>query len=429
MTKNDFLIMYNNARYLAQRSKILYGYEYFDAFDRELDICLWLFQTTSDFRTKANNAGLSFASFINFSILHHAKWLTDFDTAQSYFGEFLTKWLRESQANASTFMLTPISDIAINQLVFLDGRYESSAEITAFIQNQIDSGKYLYQNPNTTNPILAYSPAAILLIKALPACRTLIQAHEAELAELASMPLPETFYNALHDYLRTLDQIGQKGDRWYFDDTDDTEVERCLLAKMAFFDEMRTYCDARQQTALTARTISIAVRNSTAPSELKFDDVAHGRGALDCIITQQIYLWAMLKQHRPEVVIPTHLLSHPQGQLFDLGQAAPNEGYTISDALELAFLMAIRILDDHSALRTADFPENHDDISALIAAPPVIADENEATLAPAPAPAQGVAAGLGTTANAPAQAINTVPPLEIDNQRLPRRRRINCAIS
>jgi len=222
-----------------------------------------------------------------------------------------------------TFMGTPIREIPAVRLLFIDDHYEDAEEIVNSMKMNAESGKKLFLNPRSIENNL-FSVEAVQAIKQNSICMDFIVQYEIEQARLSQIELPDQFYNALQAYLMELYAMGDSNsDLWGFMTSDGQEdhekLVACLNARKTFFETVKSVCDVDQQKALTLKVVSVSLRRGST-SEVKFDIVAKGEDPYSCVITQQIYLWAMLRAQKPDMVVPEKLRFHGQARPYDLGE-------------------------------------------------------------------------------------------------------------
>ena len=231
-----------------------------------------------------------------------------------------------NDSTPTTFMGTAIFDIPFEQLLILDGKMEDAEEILQLIRSHSEAGKSIFQNPNLGANQL-FSAEAISLIKQHPICREAVMKHEQEQNKLAQMQLSDAFYTALHTYLMKLFQIGDSPDlnSWGYMTPDGQEnyikLSACMDARERFFETIKSVCTKEEERALEHKIISVPVHGGAPLSgpSVKFAILVNGVEPYNCIITQQIFLWAMLRAHNPEIITPEILRRHPQAAAFNLG--------------------------------------------------------------------------------------------------------------
>lgn len=235
----------------------------------------------------------------------------------------MRRWVRSLPADGYTFYGTPHNDIPFFHLMFLDNLIEAEDEILASMQANAAQGKDIFINPNSEHSA-QFSPEAQRLIRLNPVCAAFIAEHEAEQQRLLNIELPDSFYSALHAYLIQLHSIGQRSDPWAFHTPD--QIDACQEAKITFFTTLERDCAADIIKALEHKNIHYRRRGADTDDSISFMTVAHGAGAYDCILTQQILLWSMLRHGLAESdarrSVPEVLRSHPQADPFDLGPQA-----------------------------------------------------------------------------------------------------------
>lgn len=245
---------------------------------------------------------------------------------------FYQNWFKQSTDVGVTFMLTEQQDIPLSQLLWLNNRYESAEQLLTFITHQAKSGKDIFLDPNSHGPKRErFGLADQAILAAHPTCQPFIEAYQKEQRRLAAIILPEAFYDVLQRYLDVLHTIGQQRDPWSFSDEEDAEAPAaCSDAREQFFTDYQAVCNEEQQLALASSLqIKVPLRRSNQCVSANFTVVAQGIYPYNCLITQQMYLWAMLRSHRPETVVPAVLVNHSQAQHYNLGIKAPDPVVTI----------------------------------------------------------------------------------------------------
>jgi hypothetical protein len=230
----------------------------------------------------------------------------------------------------TTFMGTVILDIPFNRLLLVDGRMEDADELLQLMKAHAESGKNIFQNPNSTENKL-FSVEAIANIRQHPICNQFILDCEEEKNKLAQVILPDAFYTLLHNYLLEIYQIGRSSssiDWGYMTPNgaeDEEKLQSSAKANRVFFYKIKEICSLEQQHALFNTTITLPLREpSLSPSAtLTFSIVANSHEPCDCIITHQIYLWAMLRKNNPDLIAPEGLRTHGQALRVDLGGPRP----------------------------------------------------------------------------------------------------------
>ena len=228
--------------------------------------------------------------------------------------------------NRTTFMGTLHTDIPTENLISLDGQPQDVHEIYQYMQFLQSEDKDIYRNPaieNRTN----FSAAAITLLKNHPMTSEFIVTYEAEEERLSALQdtLPDVFFNYLHQYLFELYDIGNNGaSEWCF--PDDT-IDACQMAKIKFHEEIIPKLTPEQQKILLRAKINFSMRGGAPPQE-SYRRVVEGEGEFFCVISQQIYLWSMLRHKKPSLVAPYQLVIHWQARDYNLGEELPAGTYS-----------------------------------------------------------------------------------------------------
>ncbi len=304
----------------------------------------------SDFcNQKTDNDEISFRDFFNFMLEHANDFkilFTEIDINPTL-SQFMKKWQAEMQPNElqdikqwanqenpnkQTFMGTNIAEIPLARLIFLDGRFEDVAEISEYLKSRIEYGSELFTNPNTHNPIRSYSDAAKRKIRQHPVTASVIEEHERKMKDYSEIVLSDKFCDALRKYLLKLHEIGVDGNPGTIHyENNQSKIEKCQAAKVVFFEELHQNCSQDEMAALkNATQIKLPfkrVENSPHRPETSvvgFMQLATGRDAYSCVITQQIYLWAMLRELCPATQVPDEVIDHWQAQHYDLGASTRN---------------------------------------------------------------------------------------------------------
>jgi hypothetical protein len=244
---------------------------------------------------------------------------------------FFEFWLKESSDLHHTFMGTEIIEIPWKKLLFIEGRYASAEEILSSMQANAGSGKNIYLNPESERQELLTENTQNLL-KRHPTCAEFIAEYESRQQEIATTPFPEEFYVELEKYLMQLYEIGNRNSPWCF--PKNTELS-CEIANTDFITKIKKLC-AERWSILKEKLVEVSLRYSLTTASVKFDTIVRGLEPYGCVITQQIFLWSMLRQKDPTVFFaPKHLINSPQAEDFDLG---PPRKITYSDTnLEASF--------------------------------------------------------------------------------------------
>lgn len=226
----------------------------------------------------------------------------------------LEKWQRTLAADQYTFLGGAHADIPFENLLYLDGKIEDECEILSSLEQNARQGKNIFLNPNTS-PAESYSADAQQILRLNSPCATFIKAHEAEQKRLEAVKLPSGFYDALASYLQSLSEIGARASVWSFSLS--SQIDACQQAKVRFFSQVEQCCTDEQNKALTLKQLRYGYHGASEGHTLRYITVARGEGIYDCVITQQIFLWFMLKQQRPDVPVSPQLLRHSQAAPFD----------------------------------------------------------------------------------------------------------------
>tara|TARA_Y100000588_G_C14151238_1_gene880638 strand:+ start:228 stop:1325 length:1098 start_codon:yes stop_codon:yes gene_type:complete len=252
------------------------------------------------------------------------------------------------ERSPTTFMGSAVYDIPIERVLMLDGKVEDADEILQLMKAHEKSGKNIFQNPNTeTNN--TYSDEAISKIKQHPICREFIIGYEKRQQDISKVQLPEAFYHALHQYVLELYRHGlsENGQKWGYmtssGQENNVKLLACLDAKERFLKTIKTVCSTNEQKALDQKIITLRLRGGTDASaaQAKFSRVLHGEASFDCIITQQIYLWGMLREKHPELIPPEHLRTNRQAAVFNLGGPEPAQHHSRLSIDELLMMINI----------------------------------------------------------------------------------------
>jgi len=185
-----------------------------------------------------------------------------------------------------------------------------------YMQSLDQQGKDIFLNPNTY-PAQMFSAEAQDLLTRHPTCQGFITDHLLRQQALARIALPSECYDILHVYLNRLHEIGAQQDPWSFTDP---QLGDCDIARTAFFEAILSCCSEEQKKSLNLRLVEVPLRSGNNQlASAKFIDVAEGRGTFECVISQQIYLWGMLRKERPNIAAPPAVVNHRQARFFDLG--------------------------------------------------------------------------------------------------------------
>ncbi len=229
--------------------------------------------------------------------------------------------VEKSPKNTYTFNLQPVTEIKYNNRIIVDDRIEDAEEILQFMTTQAHEGENIYLNPVTLFPMQEYSERAKRTLKNYSLLFEFISNHESEQQQrFLTVPLPESFYDVLEEYLLTLHDIGwysvdkisgnkTKKNIWHFTEYyPESDAEGpCLVAKAKFLDNINTLLTSDERKAFGYKMISIPVRDG-APTEVKLSSVVYGKNGYSCVKTQQVFLNYFLKQHRTIWSIPDAVL-------------------------------------------------------------------------------------------------------------------------
>ncbi|MES2203660.1 MAG: hypothetical protein V4496_00415 [Pseudomonadota bacterium] len=223
--------------------------------------------------------------------------------------QYTKRWQAADGCNSHTYYGTPVDEVELNQLMFLDGRYESAEELKTFIQHQIDNSKYIFMNPGSersqVSRVASYSNEAINLIRKHPTLRELIKDYEAR---KTAFILPDIFYDELHRYLLDIYDLGYNEDKsvWNFEEKNISQMEKVFnrgLEFQAFIDA--NFSDSDKEF-LSGEIIIIPIQGG-APYHERLEDVLLSRGNSECILFKQLVLWKMLDEKRSDISLPEAL--------------------------------------------------------------------------------------------------------------------------
>ena len=233
-------------------------------------------------------------------------------------------WVSKPPDIHRTYMLTETADIPLQNLVFLDGRYEDIEEIFDNMKANQAVGKKVFLNPNK-HPEELFSEEAIQQLRDHKKTKKFVARYETSQAYYEEYDLPSVFYDQLHEYLNELYEIGLRKasiSTWGFGELNEKEdkMRACKVAQKKFFDNLVLYCSPQDRKVLEEKRIFNKLRDKTGNSStVKFYNLAQGVAPYHCMVTQQVYLWSMLCAERPGLSAPEGLLRHSQGVLWDLG--------------------------------------------------------------------------------------------------------------
>lgn len=223
-------------------------------------------------------------------------------------------------------MGTNHADIPAEDLIILDNQPHDIHEIYQYMQFLQSEDKDIYRNPSIENRT-NFSAAAITMLSSHPVTSAFIATYEAEEERLSALQttLDDVFFDQLHQYLFELYDIGNNGaSEWCF--PDDT-IDACQMAKIKFHEEIISKLTPEQQRILLRAKINFSMRGG-APSQESYRRVVEGEGEFSCVISQQIYLWSMLRDKEPTLVAPYQLVIHSQERDYDLGEELPVGTYS-----------------------------------------------------------------------------------------------------
>jgi hypothetical protein len=278
------------------------------------------FQNSSVFQEKRDIDDISFLA-----LLQSAEWNNLALTLEK--GDMISRicrhWLRYDLGDQATFIGTKISDIAFKDLMYLDNVYFDINEIYAFMRSQKDEGKKVFQNPTSVNRD-SFSQAAIEILTNHAVTRDFLL--ECALED-SSQPqllasLPERFFELLQEYLMALHAIGKKNSFWSF--PSDTSIDECDQARKCFFEKIDAEISSENRTILSKIKIH-APLNVGGTEDVAYNRIVEGQPGYECVISQQIYLWAFLRERKANIVVPMEISNHFQANRYNLGNTGPQQ--------------------------------------------------------------------------------------------------------
>lgn len=288
------------------------------------------FQLTAHFSEKDDNQKIYFSDFIVFS--NFSKLTLPFEQ-EGELARICHLWLKEEECGQeNTFMGTQISEISLGNLVYLDNIYFDAAELLDFMMHQQTEGKNILQNPFSEGRE-KFSTEAQTILEDHPVTRAFISANisEEERLRIQHSKLPENFYDLLQSYLTELCEIGKETTPWSFPDA---SVAKCDEARNKFFNEVNQSINEELRAVLSQIKIYAPLKRG-GTEDVAYRLVIEGQGAYSCVISQQIYLWSLLREKRPSIIVPSEVSSHWQASLYDLGGTTADEEQRIATTINL----------------------------------------------------------------------------------------------
>ncbi len=274
------------------------------------------FQLSPGFGEKSNEDEVKFSEFIKSTSF------TDLSLKLKEEGQLARichLWLKDQVADQCTFMGTEITKIPLKNLVYLDEFYFDIREILSFMSSQQASGGKIFQNPESvTRASFSLESASILIHHSATKDFLTVHSAEEEVLAVQRSQLPDRFFDLLHEYLIALYEIGKNRSTGNWDFFTEASIQQYDDARQAFFNTIDQEISTEQRLVLSKIKIYAPLKVG-GTEDVAYSKVVEGRDGYNCVISQQIYLWAFLRERRPETMVPNEVSRHWQANRYDLG--------------------------------------------------------------------------------------------------------------
>lgn len=217
------------------------------------------------------------------------------------------EWVDGGYYNDETIELDPIEEIPFDQRLLLDGYIISFTDVKGQAKSDLFQ---LYINPHTG---FEYSESALTVLRQCEALECYTKALDEEISK-KSPQVASYIVTALHELLLQYLTLGMKvGGSFCFRPED---LDICILEKWRFMNELFTFPKEDVESFMQTR-VSIEMTHRGGSYNQAIADILVG-DRLQCIIVEQVFLWAFLKQMRPETCIPEAVARHHDARSYQL---------------------------------------------------------------------------------------------------------------